>query len=321
MEQKIVCSEPSRPWKVTHYGPWQIHQNMLSCKLVSKKGIRAKHTNCPIVTFSPNGQSSSLKCLIKFNLESFIVLALVPIICSFGHCLGCLSTWLPTAKIKNQAAPGSINGWLGILGSGGQKCLCNHCSITEQINLMACLSNSIFRCLVPKPFLQGGKENSCSFARVTESNALISRKLVPIFTSSNAGVRLVSCELLATCKTAVRIRELIALVQTSAAGVRHFLRSFSLQFCPRLSWKLLLGRTTAHELQRKQWIWYNKFIEFCLGLSGSRRLLSAATRWCFLPGFRCNLHAERKGLKFKGLVLVELSNGACRNAAFFFWQQ
>jgi len=133
-------------------------------------------------------------------------------------------------------------------------------------------------------------------------------------------VRLVSSELLATCKTAVRITELIALVQTSAAGVRHFLRSFSLQFCPRLSWKLLLGRTTAHELQRKQWIWY-KFIEFFLGLSGSRRLLSAATRRCFLPVFRCNLHAERKGLNFKGLVLVELSNGACRNVAFFFWQQ
>lgn len=57
--KRLSVLNPPRPWKVTH-GPWQIHQTMLSCKL-SKKG-RAKHTNCPM--FSPNGQSSSWKCLI-----------------------------------------------------------------------------------------------------------------------------------------------------------------------------------------------------------------------------------------------------------------
>lgn len=116
--------------------------------------------------FSPNGQSSSLKCLIKFNLESFILLALVPIICFFGHCLGCLSTRLPTAKIKNQAAPGSINGWLGILGSGGQ-CLCNQYRTNKLDGLfIKFIQISIFRCLVPKPFLQGGKENTCKSHRI-----------------------------------------------------------------------------------------------------------------------------------------------------------
>lgn len=94
-------------------------------------------------------------------------------------------------------------------------------------------------------------------------------------------------------------------------------------FAPILSKTLVEASAWSHHspwATKEAMEWY-KFIEFFFGLSGSRRLLSAATRWCFLPVFRCNLHAERKGLKFKGLVLVELSNGACRNVAFFFWQQ